>query len=249
MKKRILVAVALCIGAVVLLKPVDAKADIMKETFANIGDAQNTLAQAKADLANAQAKQSDLWNKYNWVKNNGGSDYDVQKAYDEYNNQCNIVHWYQDQVNLAANYINQCSTSQILGNAQTAKLYELHGDDSLREVQDQMKGANDAANAALAQYNLVVSQIAQYQAQVAACPEFQVQINQLTAMLPGLQADYAAKKAYADQKTAQYNLYVQQLQQKGYLVNLVNNATATGVNVNTYTSNPQKNYNSGDFVP
>ena len=248
MKKRILIAVAFCIGTAFFFKPVDVNAANMKETFATISEAQNTLAQAKADLANAQAKQSDLWNKYNWVKNNGGSDYDVQKAYDEYNNQCNIVHWYNDQVNVAANYINQCSTSQILTSAQQVKLYEIHGNDSLREVQDQVKGAIDAANGALAQYNLVLAQIAQYKAQVATCPEFQVQINQLTAMLPGLQADYVAKKAYADQKQAQLNLYVAQLQQQGYLVNLVDNAKASGTNVKVYGDNPQNNY-SGDFVP
>lgn len=209
MKKilAMLVTSALCFGAVLTFGATEAKAaapcsiDTINVANAQIANAQN------AYLAAVAAENAALAN-LNAVKAAGGSQLDITVAANAYTTAQNATRWYLDQVNNAKAFLANISAradfeTDLMNSIEAGKVLT-----NLQAVKAEADGAANIAAAAGDQIKATQNAILGYQQMLATCPSVQAQIDALTTQLAAQQADYAAKKATADQKMAVYQAAV-----------------------------------------
>lgn len=203
MKKVIslVLATVLCAGVFAAAAPTQTRAalpctyDTINQANAQITAAQNAYAAALADEAAYKAA-------FEAVKSQGPSSMSYVAAANAYESAVLRTKWAYDQVTNAKAFLANIKGREAVEDdyLRNQAMLPLQVGASAAELD--AKSAQEIANTAAAQIAMVNQLIAGYQAQLAVSPSLQNQINELTAKLPAMQADYAAKQAIADQKKA-----------------------------------------------
>lgn len=205
MKKTLMLimAGALLAGAVVIAKPVDAKAaqpctyDIINDANAKIAAAQNAYNLAVADEANCKAA-------FEAVKSQGPSSLAYVQAANAYESARNRTAYALGQIQNAQAYLANINGRAAYEDGYLNAIDSLKVLNNVQQAQADAKNAMDIANAVTVQIKNTQTAIAGYQQQLATCPSVQAQIDALNAQLVTLNADYNAKLAVANQKLATY---------------------------------------------
>lgn len=203
MKKTIslILATVLCAGAFIAASPAKAEA-ALPCTYDTISEASAQIIAAENAYAAAKAEENAYKAAFEAVKNQGPSSLAYITAANAYENAVNRTKWVYDQVTNARaflanikgreavedDYINAVNALSVQGAAQNADM--------------DAKAAQEVANMALSQIQMISNVIAGYQQQLATSPSLQAQIDELNVKLAALKADYASKQAIADQKKA-----------------------------------------------
>ncbi|MCR5267226.1 MAG: hypothetical protein K6E16_01735 [Lachnospiraceae bacterium] len=203
MKKMIslVLATVLCAGALAVGVPTETDAalsctyDTIDQANAQIVAAQSAYAQALADEAAYKAA-------FDAVKNEGPASVNYTIAANAYQSAVNRTKWAYDQVTNAQAFLANIKSREVVEDDYLRTVAMLPIKSGISAAELDAKSAQEIANTAAAQIAMVNQLIAGYRQQLAVSPSLQNQINELTAQLPALQADYAAKQAIADQKKA-----------------------------------------------
>lgn len=227
MKKTLMLimAGALLAGAIVIAKPVDAKAalpctyDIINDANAKIVAAQNAYAQAVADEANYKAA-------FEAVKSQGPSSLAYVQAANAYESAVRRTRYAYDQITNAKTYLANIQGRETVEDDYLNAVASLGTLNNLQAAQQDAKNAQDIANSAAQQIKNIQTAIAGYQQQLATCPSVQAQIDALNVQLVALTADYNNKQAIANQKLAAFQALAAAGGYQGYdakYINYINN--------------------------
>ncbi len=203
--KKIMVSLAsalLLCGLVAVVKPVtvNAAAPCSIDTI-NAANAQ--IAQAQLVYAQAQQTEAAALATLNAVKNSG-SQLEIAVASNAYTTAQNQTHWALDQLNNAKAFLANITARANGETALEQSILQLQNLNNMQAVKMDADNAAAIANGVLAQINQMKAAVASYQQQLATTPSVQAQIDALNVQIKALEADYAAKKAIADQKMVVY---------------------------------------------
>ncbi|MCR5591541.1 MAG: hypothetical protein K6F73_08405 [Lachnospiraceae bacterium] len=225
MLKKVMMTISgvMLAGVIFCASSVDTKA-ALPCTYDIINDANGDINQANAMYTQSKAKEAEYLAALNAIKANPGAytQLEYEQAVFNYNNQVNISQWWLTNLNNAKAYLTNITGRGAFEDKFAANRAALADLTTLGAAKTDAQGAANIANGVLMQIADVEKAIAGYQLQVAANPSLQKQINDLTARLATLKADYAAKAAIAAQKAELYNTYLKTLNYQGYSVGFEN---------------------------
>lgn len=205
MKKLLMLVMtgALLAGAIIIAKPVDAKAalpctyDIINDANAKIAAAQNAYDLALLDEANCKAA-------FEAVKSQGPASLAYVQAANAYENARNRSAYALSQIANAKAYLANINGRAAYEDGYLNAIDSLKVLNNVQQAEMDAKNAMNVANAVTVQIKDVQTAIAGYQQQLATCPSVQAQIDALNVQLAALNADYNNKLAIANQKMAAY---------------------------------------------
>lgn len=205
MKKQIIKALtaAMCIG-ICFAAPAQVKADYLPSTYVTIEQANAQKAAAMAELAKANTELLVLQANVETLKAQGADALTLLKATDAVTNTNNRIHWLVDQVNNAQAFIDNTVKRGTIEDRYQASVSYLADLNALQTLKSNVDGLNNIAGAAFTNVQNIKTAIAGYTNQLATCPSVQAQIDALNVQLAAAEADYAAKKAAADAKAAEF---------------------------------------------
>ena len=216
-KKVIMAVTSVCAAGVIFLSSgVDAKA-ALPCTYDIINDANAQIAYYDQNYNAAKACEAELLATFNAVKNNPAhSQLEYEQAAYNYTNAVNKTKWWLTGLNNAKAYLKNISDRGAFEDKFAANKAALADLTTLQAAKTDADGYVNIANGVAAQIADAERAIAGYQAQLAACPSLQAQIDALNVRLAALKADYAAKAAVASEKRAVFDNYLNTLNYKAY---------------------------------
>ncbi len=203
-------------GAVFTVSSVDVKA-ALSCTYDIINDANGDIASNSAALAQAQANEAALLAQFNAIKADPNhSQLAYEQAFYNYQNAANVTKWWLAQVNNSKEFLKNIKDREQFEDKFAANRAVLADLTKLKAAKFDADLAAEIANSAAGQVADVEKALAGYQVQVQSYPSMQAQVDQLSARLAALKADYAAKAAVASEKAALFNTYLTTLNYQGY---------------------------------
>lgn len=203
MLKKIVMTISGLVAAVCVMcvAQVEAKA-ALPCTYDIISNANAQIANADANYQMAKANHQAAIANYNALVACGAGQLEIEQAAFAMNNAANVEKWWLDQLNNAKAYLKNINDRALFEDEFAANRQKIYNLAIIRADKDAADGAMNIANAVATRIKEVENAIAGYQAQVAACPSLQAQIDALTVELNALKADYAVKLADANAKAA-----------------------------------------------
>ena len=194
---------ALLAGVIITANPVQAQA-AYSCTYDIINDANSKIAQAQQNYALAQAEEANYKVAFEAVKSLGPSSLAYLQAAAAYESAMNRTKYAAGQIANAQAYLANIKGREAYEDNLLTSIDLLHGVNNLQLAKSEADGAQEIANAVIAQINNTKTAIAGYQQQLATCPSVQAQLDALNVQLASLIADYNSKQAVANQKLAAY---------------------------------------------
>lgn len=208
MIRKCLIAVTsvLFAGAFIAASSVETKA-ALPSTYDIINDANGNIADATANYNAAKADEAAKLARFNEVKNNPAhSQLEYEIASFDYTNAVNVSRWWLEQINNSNAYLTNITGRGAFEDKFAANKAALADLTTLQASKTVADGAANIANGVAARIADTQKAIEGYKQQLATSPSVQKQIDELSAQLVQLQAEYAAKAASAgDLAGAFYN--------------------------------------------
>lgn len=201
MKKLLIAVTGVCFGAVLFLA-VPQKAYAYPCTIDLINEAKAQKNVADAELLAAKANQAAADQAVIALKASGASHLELQKAYDNASIAANLVRAAVDKVNNAQAFIDNATKRLATEDEYEANVVKWGNQVKIAEAKHEATYAKQVSDYAAAVIAITKLDIASRKAQLATSPSMQGQIDLLTASLPALEADAAAKLAIANEKAA-----------------------------------------------
>ncbi len=191
-------------GIVFVASSVQVKA-ALPCTYDIINDANGQIAAATAAYEAAKANEATLLANFNAIKADPAhSQIQYEKAAFDYANACNVSQWCLAQVNNAKDYLKNISDRGAFEDKYAANHAAVADLTTLKASKMDADGAANIANATAQQIADVEKALAGYQQMLASGLQMQSQINDLTAKLNYLKAQYAEQAAAAGAKAATF---------------------------------------------
>ncbi len=204
-KAVMLLTGAMLAGVLFAAAPADVKA-ALPCTYAIINDANGNIAKATQAYEAAKANEASLLAAFNAIKADPAhSQLQYEKAAFDYNNAVNVSNWCLAQLNNAKTYLNNINDRGAFEDKFWANRAAVENLTTLKASKMDADGAANIANATLQQIQNVEKALAGYQTMLASGLQMQAQIDDLTAKLNALKADYAKQTADANAKAAAFN--------------------------------------------
>lgn len=201
MKKLLMAVTGICFGAV-LFVAVPQRAYAYPCTIDIINNAKAQKSAAAAELLAAQANQAAANQTVIALKASGASLLEVQQAYDNASTAANLVRVAVDKVNNAQAFIDNATKRLAAEDEYEANVVKWNNQVKIANAKHEATYAKQAADYAAAVLAITRQDIASRASQLAISPSMQGQIDLLTATIPALEADAAAKLAVANEKAA-----------------------------------------------
>ncbi len=201
MKKLLMAVTGVCFG-VVLFVAVPEKAYAYPCTIDIINSARAQKSAADAELLAALANQAAANQAVTAVKASGASQLELQQAYDNASTAANLVHAAVDKVNNAQAFIDNATKRLATEDEYEANVVKWGNQVKIANAKHEATYAKQVADYAAAVVAATKQGIASRASQISVSPSLQGQMDSLTASLPALEADAAAKLVIANEKAA-----------------------------------------------